>query len=296
MPDFIALRGDPSDGLPGAKGIGEKTAADAAAAPRDAGGRDRERAIREKPGVRKALIGQADELRMFKDVATLRRMDLERPADALTDGRAVPMPPLSSACAGSAERLRALPSGPPSSSSPPARTPDASPAVSPSSPCSRSSRWPLRPRAPSAVPARRRSAPALEHGLGDRLRPGNVGRRGGYKTGRWDQDWRDVEVPHVFNAKPVDDQFLGTIAWYRLKLTTPATPAGFGWALRFEGVRRRATVYLNGRRIGGSEGLRAVHDPAAAAARGRARRTSSWCGSPTCARRTCARAGGTGAG
>ena len=28
MPDFIALRGDPSDSLPGAKGIGEKTARD----------------------------------------------------------------------------------------------------------------------------------------------------------------------------------------------------------------------------------------------------------------------------
>ena len=28
VPDFIALRGDPSDGLPGAPGIGAKTAAD----------------------------------------------------------------------------------------------------------------------------------------------------------------------------------------------------------------------------------------------------------------------------
>src|ERR687885_813085 len=28
VPDFIALRGDPSDGIPGAKGVGEKTAAD----------------------------------------------------------------------------------------------------------------------------------------------------------------------------------------------------------------------------------------------------------------------------
>src|SRR4051812_34552191 len=28
VPDFIALRGDPSDGLPGARGIGEKTAAE----------------------------------------------------------------------------------------------------------------------------------------------------------------------------------------------------------------------------------------------------------------------------
>src|SRR3712207_9559425 len=28
VPDFIALRGDPSDGIPGAKGIGAKTAAE----------------------------------------------------------------------------------------------------------------------------------------------------------------------------------------------------------------------------------------------------------------------------
>ena len=28
VPDFIALRGDPSDGIPGAKGIGEKGAAE----------------------------------------------------------------------------------------------------------------------------------------------------------------------------------------------------------------------------------------------------------------------------
>src|SRR4051794_15383173 len=66
--------------------------------------------------------------------------------------------------------------------------------------------------------------------------PHNRGLKDNFKSGRWDQDWRDVEVPHVFNAKPVDDQFLGTVAWYRLKLTTPATPDGFSWALRFEGV------------------------------------------------------------
>jgi DNA polymerase-1 len=86
VPDFIALRGDPSDGLPGAKGIGEKTAADLL---QRRGDLDTAIAcaIKEKPGVRKALLGQADELRMFKDVATLRRLDLERPQDALTDGR-----------------------------------------------------------------------------------------------------------------------------------------------------------------------------------------------------------------
>jgi 5'-3' exonuclease len=84
VPDFIALRGDPSDGLPGAKGIGPKTAADLL---RRKG--DLEHvilgAIREKPSVRRALIEQADELRSFKDIAKLRTIPVERPPDAPTD-------------------------------------------------------------------------------------------------------------------------------------------------------------------------------------------------------------------
>jgi DNA polymerase-1 len=84
--DFIALRGDPSDGIPGAKGIGEKTAADllrrhGTLEATIAG------AIRERPAVRKALLSQAEELAMFKDLATLRPVALERPPDRATDGR-----------------------------------------------------------------------------------------------------------------------------------------------------------------------------------------------------------------
>jgi 5'-3' exonuclease len=84
VPDFIALRGDPSDGLPGAKGIGEKTAADLL---RRHGSLEAAiaGAIREKPAVRSALIEQADELRAFKDIATLRDADVERPEDRATD-------------------------------------------------------------------------------------------------------------------------------------------------------------------------------------------------------------------
>jgi DNA polymerase-1 len=85
VPDFIALRGDPSDGIPGAKGIGEKTAADIL---RRHGSLEAaiDGAVREsKPTVRRALIEQADELRMFKDIAMLRHIELERPADAPTD-------------------------------------------------------------------------------------------------------------------------------------------------------------------------------------------------------------------
>jgi DNA polymerase-1 len=87
VPDFIALRGDPSDGLPGAKGIGEKTAAELLRRHGDLetaiAGAVRER----RPTVRRALLEQADELRTFKDVALLRRIDMDRPADAATDGQ-----------------------------------------------------------------------------------------------------------------------------------------------------------------------------------------------------------------
>jgi 5'-3' exonuclease len=84
VPDFIALRGDPSDGLPGAKGIGAKTAAELL---QRKGSLEHVilGAVREKPSVRRALIEQADELRAFKDIATLRTVPLERPPDAPTD-------------------------------------------------------------------------------------------------------------------------------------------------------------------------------------------------------------------
>jgi 5'-3' exonuclease len=85
VPDFIALRGDPSDGLPGAKGIGEKTAADLL---RRHGSLEAAiaGALRERsPRVRGSLRDSADELRAFKEIATLRRLPLERPPDRATD-------------------------------------------------------------------------------------------------------------------------------------------------------------------------------------------------------------------
>lgn len=87
VPDFIALRGDPSDGLPGAKGIGEKTAADLL---QRHGSLDAAiaGALRERPArVSGALMNQADELRMFKDIATLRPTKVKRPRDRETDYR-----------------------------------------------------------------------------------------------------------------------------------------------------------------------------------------------------------------
>ncbi|HEX2233924.1 MAG TPA: 5'-3' exonuclease [Thermoleophilaceae bacterium] len=85
VPDFIALRGDPSDGIPGAKGIGEKTAAELL---RRHGSLEAtlEAGIREsKPSVRSALVGGSDDLTRFKEIATLRDVDVELPEDTPTD-------------------------------------------------------------------------------------------------------------------------------------------------------------------------------------------------------------------
>jgi DNA polymerase-1 len=91
VPDFIALRGDPSDGLPGAPGIGAKTAGEllrrygslegvllAARSVPDSHGEIRPRtagALRENDAL----------LRTFKEIATLQRVDVARPLDRATD-------------------------------------------------------------------------------------------------------------------------------------------------------------------------------------------------------------------
>jgi len=72
VPDFIALRGDPSDKLPGAKGVGEKGAA----------------MLLRKHGTLEAALAagrfpqQADDLRLYRRLAT---MDASAPIPPLRD-------------------------------------------------------------------------------------------------------------------------------------------------------------------------------------------------------------------
>jgi 5'-3' exonuclease len=85
VPDFIALRGDPSDGLPGAKGVGPKKAADLL---RQHGSLEGvlENAIRvPQPKLRGALIEAREDLTAFKDIATLRDAKVKLPKDRPTD-------------------------------------------------------------------------------------------------------------------------------------------------------------------------------------------------------------------
>jgi 5'-3' exonuclease len=86
VPDFIALRGDPSDGLPGASGIGPKTAAQLLA---HHGSLDAVLAAagRERPRIAATLRESADELRRFREIARLRTVALRPPPDRETDLR-----------------------------------------------------------------------------------------------------------------------------------------------------------------------------------------------------------------
>ena len=83
VPDFIALRGDPSDKIPGAKGIGSKGAAE----------------LSLRYGTLEGIVAAADELtprqgeavrderlELFRRVATMdRAAPVERPADNTLD-------------------------------------------------------------------------------------------------------------------------------------------------------------------------------------------------------------------
>ena len=84
VPDFIALRGDPSDGIPGAPGIGEKTAAQLL---RRHGSLEATiaGAAAERPRVALALTEHADALRAYREIALLRPVRVTRPPDTATD-------------------------------------------------------------------------------------------------------------------------------------------------------------------------------------------------------------------
>lgn len=88
VPDLIALRGDPSDGLPGAPGVGAKTAA---ALLNDHGSLEGVLAAAQRddasmtPRIAMKLRQSAAALRDFKTIATLVPIEVRRPRDRATD-------------------------------------------------------------------------------------------------------------------------------------------------------------------------------------------------------------------
>lgn len=63
--------------------------------------------------------------------------------------------------------------------------------------------------------------------------------------------WTTTTVPRAWNTgDDSTESFLGSIAWYRKDFRLPQRDAALAWIARFESVNYRATVWLNGRKLG----------------------------------------------
>jgi beta-glucuronidase len=81
----------------------------------------------------------------------------------------------------------------------------------------------------------------------------------GVKDGWWkpghDGGFTPVTVPNAFNASSRSAAgFRAGIHWYRVRFTLPDDPHASAWRIRFEGIGRRALVFLNGRYLGARGG------------------------------------------
>jgi beta-glucuronidase len=66
--------------------------------------------------------------------------------------------------------------------------------------------------------------------------------------------WSAVSVPNAWNARDTSNRSMaGGVTWYRKDFAAPAGPAS-AWMIHFDNVRYRATVWLNGRRVGAHAG------------------------------------------
>ncbi len=96
-----------------------------------------------------------------------------------------------------------------------------------------------------------------------RADPADVGVAQGWWAGTAATDgWSVATVPNAFNAGDLSDaSMLGSVGWYRRDFTLPSsafaryvTAGDRHWIIRFESINYRATVWLNGRVIGGHVG------------------------------------------
>ncbi len=106
VPDLISLRGDPSDNIPGARGIGAKTAAELLQRFNDLEGVIANAATL-TPARSRAVAEAADELRAFRTIATMQRaLPIELPPTAAPDWAAGAAACAAAGMARLADRLR----------------------------------------------------------------------------------------------------------------------------------------------------------------------------------------------
>jgi beta-glucuronidase len=98
-----------------------------------------------------------------------------------------------------------------------------------------------------AAPAPVQQPPPLEGQPEGQEAPGPTAQP---ETGPVTENWEPTRVPDVFDATAMAELYPGHVKVYRLRFRGPRVPPGWRWLIRFESVRRGATVYLNGRRLG----------------------------------------------
>jgi beta-galactosidase/beta-glucuronidase len=105
-------------------------------------------------------------------------------------------------------------------------------------------------RAQQAAPAPPQPPPPVEGQPEGSPDPPIAGLPSGTRVAQAPPAWTAVNVPSVFNPRAVASEYAGSVRRYRVRFTGPPTPRGFRWLVHFESVRRGATVFLNGRRLG----------------------------------------------
>jgi beta-glucuronidase len=85
--------------------------------------------------------------------------------------------------------------------------------------------------------------------------PANLGTSAHYEKLKSFGDWKSISLPNAFNAGDSSEQsYLGGVAWYATQFNRPKSPGGSHWILQFNSVNLRASIYLNGRKIGSHVG------------------------------------------
>jgi len=73
-----------------------------------------------------------------------------------------------------------------------------------------------------------------------------------------DTAWQNVELPHCWNIKPIEDydkpNIYDGLGWYRLHLKTDAAMTGKSLFLRFDAAYHTAEVFINGKSVGSHVG------------------------------------------
>jgi beta-glucuronidase len=88
-----------------------------------------------------------------------------------------------------------------------------------------------------------------------RLDAAGQGERQGFQRSASRAGWTPVGVPNAWNAGDDSvESMKGSIGWYRKDFELPDARASLAWAVRFESVNYRSTVWLNGRRVGANRG------------------------------------------